>query len=71
MSKNSFKIKNFLKAKSPVRLRQLMYEKQLQMQMTSLHFDIVSHKGELYAWYDEILDTNKMREMDNVNEPTK
>jgi len=33
--------------------------------MAALHFDIVSHKGELIAFYDEILTNDKVKQMDN------
>ena len=65
MSKTTFKVKNFIKAKSPTRLRSLMYQKQLELSMAALHFDIVSHKGELIAFYDEILTNDKVKQMDN------
>jgi len=56
MAINSFKIRNFITAKSPKRLRRLMYEKQISLGMAALEFDQITYaKGNWYAWYYEIL----------------
>jgi hypothetical protein len=51
---NDFKVRNFIKAKSEIRLRSLMFRKQIELGMTALEFDIVHAKGYWYAWYYEI-----------------
>jgi hypothetical protein len=52
---NSFKIRNYIKAKSEKRLRSLMFHKQLELKMAALEFDNITHaKGYWYAWYYEI-----------------
>jgi hypothetical protein len=57
---NNFKIRNYLRAKSEKRLRSLMYEKQIQLKMASLEFDIIFANGYWFAWYYEILTTDTM-----------
>lgn len=58
---NTFKIRNFIKAKSEKRLRRLMFEKQVKLGMVSLEFDNITFvKGNWYAWYYEILTNDKM-----------
>ena len=52
---NSFKIRNYIKAKSENRLRSLMFRKQLELNMAALQFDNISYaKGYWFAWYYEI-----------------
>jgi hypothetical protein len=52
---NSFKIRNYIKAKSENRLRSLMFRKQLELKMAALEFDNISYaKGYWFAWYYEI-----------------
>lgn len=57
---SNFKIRNYLRAKSEKRLRSLMYEKQIQLKMASLEFDIIFANGYWFAWYYEILTTDTM-----------
>lgn len=59
---NSFKIRNYIKAKSEKRLRFLMYKKQIELGMAALEFDITFAKGIWFAWYYEILKTDKLLE---------
>ena len=62
---SSIKIKNFIKAKSPRRLRTLMMQKQMQMGMASLSFDVMfdSSKKEYIAWFYEILSQETLKEV--------
>lgn len=64
---NTLKIKNFVKAKSPRRLRSLMMEKQLKLGMTALAFDVMydTSRKEYVAWYYEILKQENMEELIN------
>jgi hypothetical protein len=57
---NSFKIRNFIKAKSEKRLRRLMFDKQIKLGMAALEFDITFAKGEWFAWYYEILKNDNL-----------
>jgi hypothetical protein len=51
----SFKIRNYIKAKSEKRLRSLMFHKQLELKMSALEFDNITYaKGYWFAWYYEI-----------------
>lgn len=67
MSDSAFKVRNFIKAKSEKRLRSLMYQKQLQLKMAALQFDIVYANGYWFAWYYEILNTDTLKELSNGN----
>jgi len=51
---NTFKVRNYIRAKSEIRLRSLMFKKQLELSMAALEFDIVYAKGYWFAWYYEI-----------------
>jgi hypothetical protein len=66
---SNFKIRNYLRAKSEKRLRSLMYERQIQLKMASLEFDIIFANGYWFAWYYEILTTDTMETI--VNDDTK
>ena len=51
---STFKVRNFIKAKSEIRLRSLMFQKQLELKMSALEFDNITYaKGYWYAWYYE------------------
>lgn len=65
----TFKIKNYIKAKSPRRLRLLMFQKQIQLSMTALEFEVVFAKGEWYAWYYEAANTRAMDEVIDADTP--
>lgn len=67
MSDSSFKVRNFIKAKSEKRLRSLMYQKQLQLKMAAMQFDIVHANGYWFAWFYEILNTQSLDEIANGN----
>lgn len=64
---NTFKVRNFIKAKSEKRLRSLMFEKQMQLKMTALAFDIVYANGYWFAWYYELLDNKTLGEVADGN----
>ena len=50
---NKRELPNFIKAKSPKRLRFLMLQNNLRLRSTIQYFDIQFVKGEWYAWYFE------------------
>jgi hypothetical protein len=60
---SNFKIRNYIKAKSVKGLRRLMYDKQIQLGMAALAFDIVYAKGTWYAWYYQILNNDTIQEV--------
>lgn len=62
-----FKVRNFIKAKSEKRLRFLMYQKQLELKMAALEFDITYAKGFWFAWYYEILNNDSVSELVDGN----
>jgi len=66
---NSFKIRNFIKAKSEKGLRRLMFDKQIELGMAALAFDITYAKGAWVAWYYEILKNDKLEIL--ANDSTK
>lgn len=66
MSK-SFKARNYIEARSPRRLRFLMYQKQIQLGMAALEFDVTFSKGKWYAWYYEIIKDETLTEIINGN----
>lgn len=47
-----------------------MYQKQIQLGMAALEFDIVESKGKWYAWYYEIVNDKTLEEI-FPNDPTK
>jgi len=52
---NSFKIRNYVRAKSEKGLRSRMFNKQIELKMAALEFDNITYaKGYWYAWYYEI-----------------
>jgi hypothetical protein len=57
---NTFKIRNFIKAKSEKRLRRLMFDKQVDLGMAALAFDITYANKQWFAWYYEILKDHNM-----------
>ena len=67
MSNNSFKVRNFIKAKSEKRLRSLMFEKQLELKMSALEFDIIFANGFWFAWYYEIASNKSLSEVTDGN----
>lgn len=69
----SFKIRNYIKAKSEKRLRSLMFHKQLELKMSALEFDNITHaKGYWYAWYYEIAkDTTIIKIEGEANDSTE
>lgn len=60
---NTFKVRNFIKAKSEKRLRLLMFNKQIELGMSALEFDITFAKGFWFAWFYEIANTRAMSEI--------
>jgi len=66
---NTFKIRNFIKAKSEKGLRRLMFDKQIELGMAALAFDITYAKGTWVAWYYEILKNDKLEIL--ANDSTK
>ena len=44
-----------------------MYQKQLELKMSALQFDIMSHKGTWYAWYYEIINNESLEEIVDGN----
>jgi hypothetical protein len=66
---NTFKIRNFIKAKSEKRLRRLMFDKQVELGMAALEFDITYASKNWFAWYYEILKDNNLEIV--VDESTK
>ena len=67
MSNNSFKSRNYIEAKSPRRLRYLMFKKQTELGMAALEFDIVAHNGKLQAWFYEIVKDKTLTEIVDGN----
>ena len=69
---STFKVRNFIKAKSEKRLRLLMFQKQTELQMTALEFDQIYYDGKNHiAWYYEVLKNNKLEEIINVDTKDK
>ena len=60
---NTYKVRNFIKAKSEIRLRSLMYKKQIDLKMSALEFDITYARGFWFAWYYEILNNDNLKEI--------
>jgi hypothetical protein len=48
-------IPNFIRAKSEKRLRQLIMINNVRLNMSYVAYNIVSHNGSWYAWYNEPL----------------
>jgi hypothetical protein len=67
MSDSAFKVRNFIKAKSEKRLRSLMYQKQLQLKMAAMQFDVIHANGYWFAWFYEVLNTESLNEIANGN----
>jgi len=68
---NSFKIRNYIKAKSEKRLRYLMFHKQLELKMAALEFDNITYaKGYWFAWYYEIAKDETVMTMESENNGT-
>lgn len=63
----TFKIRNYIKAKSEKRLRLLMYQKQISLGMQALEFDITFAKGSWYAWYYEVTSFETLTEVMDDN----
>ena len=64
----AFKTRNFIEARSPRRLRFLMYQKQIQLGMSALEFDqITFSKGKWQAWYYEIVKEETLTEIFDGN----
>jgi hypothetical protein len=68
---NTFKIRNYIKAKSEKRLRSLMFHKQLELKMVALEFDNITYaKGYWFAWYYEIASDANVMQIESENNDT-
>jgi hypothetical protein len=65
---NSFKIRNYITARSEKRLRRLMFDKQIELGMAALAFDITYANKKWVAWYYEILTNDKLEILDDTTE---
>lgn len=51
-----FKLKDFVKAQSAVGLRKLMFEKQLELKMVSIEWEVMHDGKDFYGWYSRLVD---------------